>query len=237
MGQHRRMTFEPTEDASAIWSPDGRRLVYRSSGDATLWVMAASGLEKAEKVVRVGGADLVGNSWLPDGTVIATLQPSEGGYHLVTISVQGRSQSSLLTGPGDRINGQVSPDGKWMAYMSNETGNWEVYVTSYPNLQGKFQISAGGGGDPHWRRDGEEIFYVNRKNTLFAVPASAGETFEIGTPVRLFTTRGREPISSTDFYTYDVTADGQRFLVNRIAKPSNPSPAHVVLDWTADLKN
>ncbi|MGH9531360.1 MAG: hypothetical protein ACRD2Q_03145, partial [Terriglobales bacterium] len=233
----RRMTFDPTEDAAALWSPDGQRFVFRSSGNATLWVMAASGLEKAAEVVRVGdNADVVGNSWLPDGTLIASLQPPTGGYHLVTVSMQGKSQRSLLAGPGDRMDGQVSPDRKWMAYMSNETGDWEVYVTRYPQMQGKFQVSNGGGGDPQWRSNGKEIFYVDRKNTLFAVPVSARETFETGTPVRLFTTRGRDPVSSTDSYTYDVTADGQRFLVNRTAKPASVSPVFVVLNWTADLK-
>ncbi|MGH9556382.1 MAG: protein kinase domain-containing protein [Terriglobales bacterium] len=232
-----RMTFDPTEDAAAVWSPNGQKFVFRSSGNATLWVMSASGLEKAAEVIRVGEvADVVSNSWLPDGTVIASLQPPSGGYHLVTISMQGQTQHSLLSGPGDRINGQVSPDRKWLAYMSNESGTWEVYVTRYPEPQGKFQVSAGGGGDPHWRRDGKEIFYVDRKNTLFAVPVSAGEAFETGTPLRLFTTRGREPISSTDFYTYDVTADGQRFLVNRTARPASLSPVFVVLNWTSDLK-
>ncbi len=232
----RRMTFEPSEEAGGGWSPDGQKFMFRSSGEATLWTTAVGGLQKAEPVVKTGdGADLIPNSWLPDGNIVASIQSATSNY-LATISVRDRSLRTLLAGTGSRKNGQVSPDQRWMAYMSNETGNWEVYVTRYPELQGKFQVSAGGGSDPHWRRDGREIFYVDRKNTLFAVPVSAGETFETGTPVRLFTTRGREPVSSTDFYTYDVTPDGQRFLVNRTVKPANPSPAYVVLDWTADLK-
>ncbi|MGH9580800.1 MAG: protein kinase domain-containing protein, partial [Terriglobales bacterium] len=233
----RRMTFDPGEEAGGAWSPDGQKFVFRSSGEAALWTMAAGGLEKAEPVARAGGGvDLLSNSWLPDGNIVTSVQDPTKGNYLATISVRDHSMHTLLAGPGSRTNGQISPDRKWIAYMSNESGNWEVYVTRYPEMQGKVQISSGGGNDPHWRRDGKEIFYVDRKNTLFAVPVNAGLTLEIGTPTRLFTTRGREPVSSTDLYTYDVMADGQRFLVNRNAKPANPSPVYVVLNWTMALR-
>src|SRR6266704_2131102 len=129
-------------------------------------------------------------------------------------------------------NGQISPDGKWVAYASNESGDWEIYVTTFPAASGKWQVSRGGGMEPRWRGDGKEIFYIGAKTTFTAVPVNSEGTFSTGNPTPLFHTQLRAQVSSTDLFNYDVSKDGQRFLVNRYAKPQQVAPLHVVLNAT-----
>jgi len=133
-------------------------------------------------------------------------------------------------GQASETNGQISPDGKWVAYASNETGDWEVYVTTFPNPVGKWQVSRGGGTEPRWRGDGKEIFYIGPKGALTAVEVSTEATFSTGAASPLFQVRGRAPISSADLFTYDVAPDGKRFLVNRYVKPDHAQPLTVVLN-------
>lgn len=137
----------------------------------------------------------------------------------------------------NETSGQISPDGRWVAYASDESGDWEIYVTSFPDAAGKWQVSRGGGTEPRWRSDGKEIFYIGPLGTLTSVPVNSEGTLSTGSPSQLFQIHGRAPISSTDLFTYDVAKDGNRFLVNRYAKPEHVQPLTLVLDAAAELHN
>jgi hypothetical protein len=145
------------------------------------------------------------------------------------VPAAGGNPTPFQVGPGSQKNGQISPDGKWVAYASDESGNWEIYVTTFPGAAGKWQISRGGGTEPRWRGDGREIFYLGPTGVLTAVPVGTEGTFSTGAPTPLFQFHGRAPISSTDVFSYDVTKDGKRFLVNRYVKPERIPPLTIVL--------
>jgi hypothetical protein len=130
---------------------------------------------------------------------------------------------------GNQVNGMISPDGKWAAYASDESGTWEIYVTTFPGAEGKWQVSRGGGKEPRWRADGKEIFYLAPGGMLTAVSVSTINSFATGTPTPLFQFHGRAVISSTDVFSYDVSKDGKRFLVNRYVKPERIEPLTIVL--------
>jgi hypothetical protein len=121
-----------------------------------------------------------------------------------------------------------------VAYASDESGSWEIYVTTFPGAAGKWQISRGGGTEPRWRGDSKEIFYLGPNGMLTAVAVSTEGGFSSSTPVPLFQFRGRAAISSTDVFSYDVTKDGKRFLVNRYVKPEQIAPLTIVLHAEAN---
>jgi Tol biopolymer transport system component len=143
--------------------------------------------------------------------------------------------SLFLKAPSLVRNGQFSPDGKWVAYASNETGKWEIYVTSFPEAQGKWQVSTAGGEQPHWRGDGKELFFLSSDSKMMAVPVTTGAKFDAGVPVPLFQVTPRQQISSRDQFVYDVTRDGQRFLILTPLKNAESQPMSVVLNWPAML--
>jgi Tol biopolymer transport system component len=135
----------------------------------------------------------------------------------------------LQTEFGER-DGRLSPDGRWLAYDSNETGSYEVYVQTFPGKEGKWQVSAKGGTHPVWSRDGKELFYIAGGNKLMAVDVKTGARFEHGVPKALFDARTPGPAS------FDVTPDGKRFLlINSLEQGANP-PMTVVINWAAGLK-
>jgi len=142
----------------------------------------------------------------------------------VLLHASGGKLDPFLSTKSSEANGQISPDGKWVAYASNESGDWEVYVTTFTAAAGKWQVSRGGGTEPRWRADGKELFYIGPKSMFTAVPIDARDSFSSGNPVPLFRTQIRAEVSSTDAFSYDVTQDGQRFLVNRYAKPVQVAP-------------
>jgi len=229
-----RFTFDPAEDVTGVWSRDGKTVAYRSAGGVvgygSVLLKPATGLERERPVFKAKNSDdIIPNSWGPGDQLILCTHQSLSGDHLELVPSAGGSSTPFQVGPGSQKNGQISPDGKWVAYASDESGNWEIYVTTFPAAAGKWQISRGGGSEPRWRGDGKEIFYLGPTGMLTAVPVSTEGTFSTGAPTPLFQFHGRAPISSTDVFSYDVTKDGKRFLVNRYVKPERITPLTVVL--------
>jgi eukaryotic-like serine/threonine-protein kinase len=227
-----RFTFDPAEEVAAVWSRDGSTISYRaiSAEGAVIMTKRGNGLEPEKRIMRGNAVDdLIPNSWFPDGREILSTKQAPSHSYLVKVPIAGGEVVPLLADKSNQTNGQISPDGKWVAYASDESGAWEIYVTSFPGVAGKWQVSRGGGTEPRWRGDGKEIFYIAPSGMLMAVPVDGETVFATGTPMPLFQIRGRAQISSTDVFTYDVTKDGNRFLVNRYEKPEHVPPLMILL--------
>jgi eukaryotic-like serine/threonine-protein kinase len=230
-----RFTFDPSEEVVGVWSRDGNTVAYRENGggSASVLLKPATGLEREKVRYTIPLAtmdDIMPTSWSLDDQQILCIRQTAFGDYLVLLPVAGGEPTRFLNGKGSESNGQISPDGKWVTYASDESGNWEIYVTSFPGAAGKWQVSRGGGTEPRWRGDGKEIFYIAPNGMLIAVPVNSAGAFVTGTPAPLFQIRGRSPISSTDIFTYDVAKDGQRFLVNRYVKPEHVPPLTILLN-------
>ena len=238
-----RFTFGTGEDVVGIWSRDGETIAYRTvAAQVSLMGKASSGLEPEKALFSTDvNLDILPNSWsLDDQQILVTMflndNANERATGLFLIPAAGGKPKPFLETRGSERTGQISPDGKWVAYASTESGDWEIYVTTFPGAEGKWQVSREGGMEPRWRADGKEIYFVSQSGMLMAAPVSTQGGFSSGTPVPLFPLRGRTYISSTDLYTYDVTRDGQRFLVNRFVKADHPVPLTIVLNATAGGK-
>jgi len=232
-----RFTFDPSEEVVGVWSRDGSTVAYRmAAADGTsFYLKPATGLEREKKrytAPKSGMDDFLPNSWSFDNRQILCTRQTASGDYLELLPTAGGEPTRFLTSTGNANNGQISPDGKWVAHASDESGNWEIYVTSFPGAAGKWQVSRGGGTEPRWRGDGKEIFYISPRGTLMAVSVNGETTFVTGTPASLFQVHGRAPISSTDIFTYDVAKDGKRFLVNRYIKPEHIPPLTILLRAT-----
>lgn len=159
----------------------------------------------------------------------------QGNADLWTCNAEGGGDAREVLGtPFNESQGQLAPDGRWLAYTSMESGVPEVYVRAFPGPGGKWQISNGGGGGPQWRGDGRELFFrANRGTTLMAVTIDAGAAFQAGTPARLFevSMTGGDPVRNR----YVAAADGQRFLVNVPQDAAGLDVFNVVLNWTAEV--
>jgi eukaryotic-like serine/threonine-protein kinase len=228
-----RFTFDPAEEVDGVWSRDGSMVAYRSvvPEGVTVFSKQASGLQPEKQLVKSNSVDdYIPNSWSLDGQQLLITFQGPSHTYLALMPTTGGDVTPLLNTKANTTNGQISPDGKWVAYASDESGSWEVYVTSFPGAIGKWQVSRGGGTEPRWRGDGKEMFYIAPSGMLMAVPVNAQSDFATGTPAPLFQIRGRAPISSTDVFTYDVAKDGQRILVNRYVKPEHVPPLTILLN-------
>src|SRR5579862_255575 len=232
-----RFTFLPSEDVVPVWSRDGKDVAYASgvSDGSTLHVKPASGFESEKAVRHVDGIqDIFPMTWTPDGKeILVVREHSEtekpGSTFLELQPVDGSAPRKLIGGDFAVTNGQITSDGKWMAYASNESGNWEVYVTTFPSAMGKWQISRNGGQEPRWQADGKELYFIAPDGMLMAAEITARESFSSGTPMPLFQVRGRAGVSDGDRFTYDVSKDG-KFLVDRYVKPEHVNPLTIVLN-------
>ena len=228
-----RMTFDPALDYVPIWSPDGRQLMFGSSrqGGWRVFLKNADGYGLEKKIFEVerGTWNSVPFDWSRDSKNVLLRKGSELWYFTWPELVA----KPLFQDKWSALNAQFSPDGHWIAYASNETGSWEIYVSPFPSVNGKWQVSQRGGQEPRWRGDGKELFFLAPDGQLMAAPVSVGASLEAGSPVELFHTHRRPHVSSTDIFSYDVTSDGQKFLIN--TKLDNPkfTPPSVLLHWNS----
>ncbi|HKA36470.1 MAG TPA: hypothetical protein VKH43_06585, partial [Thermoanaerobaculia bacterium] len=229
-----RMTFDPADDNYGLWSVDDSRIYFMSlrSGGGDIYTKVSSGTAADERIFSSGS--LKGpTSMSPDGRwLICSVLNPKTKWDLELYSLADRKMSDFLKTDFDELEGEFSPDGRWVAYSSNESGRYEVYVQPFPGPGGKYQISTGGGGMPVWRRDGKELFYLAADQRLMAVPVQTGATFEPGSPAPLFAMRQK---NDPDRH-FDVSADGQRFLVAVPVGEEVSLPVTLIQNWTNLLR-
>jgi hypothetical protein len=192
----------------------------------------ADGSGSEEEISELGAGVFNPWDWSRDGKHILFGKGNELWY----LSWPERVVKPLLQAKWTVRNAQFSPDGRWMAYASNETGRMEIYVSSFPTGTGKWQVSSGGGQEPRWRRDGKELFYLSPGGKMMGVAVTTGSSFKATSPVALFQTHGRQPVSFLDVFSYDVSADGQRFLIATKMDEANAAPLSVLLNWASEIE-
>jgi Tol biopolymer transport system component len=237
-GSSQRLTFDRAIHAEPVWSPDGKQIIFASTrtGLFRLYIKNADGSEE-EKLLPLDqkdDADEYPTSWSPDGKQFLYDRDAESTRPWVA-ELPDLKTNPLFTGTETRKNAQFSPDGKWMAYTSNENGRWEIYVTSFPDLHGKWQVSNNGGTQPRWRGDGKELFYLAPDGMMMTSPVTTGGHFDAGTPLRLFQAHAREQVAGSELVMYDVTRDGQRFLVNTQMETTHGQSMMMILNWPVVL--
>jgi Tol biopolymer transport system component len=237
-----RFTADPVSETGAVWSPDGRRVLYTTErgGSPNLFTKALEGSGAVEPMV-VDPGPIFSEDWSPDNRWVAyTLTNARNGRDIWLKAVGSPdSPQPFLASPFEEGGPRFSADSKWLAFHSNESSATpEVYVAPVGQAGLKKQVSIGGGTTPRWRRDGKELFYASADNRgIMAVPVESTSPFRAGIPSQLFTIGGeRAPRDRTRNTVYDVTPDGQRFLVSIPAGEAETSRIIVVLNWTAGLK-
>jgi tricorn protease-like protein len=231
-----RFTFDASPEERPIWSPDGSRVVFASRN--SLYSKNSTGGEAEEFLVQ---SDLVGapHDWSPDGRFLlyrSGLLTSESGTDLWILPMFGdKKPFPFVKTPFNERDAKFSPDGRWVAYQSNESGSFEIYVQPFPAPDRKSQISTNGGTQVRWNKNGKEIFYISSDGKMMSVPlqlSTDGRFLEIGTPVALFPVRipgGQLLLSAKQQYA--VSSDGERFLVNFIGNESTTSPITIIYNW------
>jgi len=232
-----RLTLVGNTSFTPVWTPDGKRIAFQSNmeGPTTnLYWQRADGSGGLERLTtsEYSQAPI---SFSPDGRLLAFLEINPTtGWDIWVMQLADHKAQAFLQTPFNESVPRFSPDGHWLAYISNESGRYEIYVQPYPGPGGKWQISTEGGTEPTWNSNGRELFY-RRGDKMMAVDITTQRGFTAGKPRVLF--EGRYEPSPGTAPNYDVSPDGQRFLM---LKPSEPAQAatqiNVVLNWFEELK-
>jgi Tol biopolymer transport system component len=228
-----RLTFGRGDEVGPVWSRDGTELLYRSSPTALAEQLVrkpVSGLGGEEKILEWGGT-VFSLDWSPDGRSIVVAQGSvDTSADLWIHSLSGADPKPLVQLPFDQMYAVYSPNGDWIAYQSNESGEFQVYVQPASGGSGRWQLSTEGGLYPRWNREGTELFFIAPPNRMMVVPVSVDDGFQVGVPRLLF--EASLPLSGEA--PYDVTPDGERFVVE--LQRNAASPITLVTNWTALLE-
>jgi Tol biopolymer transport system component len=239
-GTGSKFVFGQAHEGNPVWSPDGSRIVFSSdrkakSGRGDLWMKPLDG-GKEEPVAESEDARTP-EDWSRDGRFIScTVIPARGkrNYQLWILDTAEKNRVAPFATEGlALVASRFSPDGRWIAYASNESGRFDVYVRPFPSGAGTWQVSTAGGGFPVWRSDGKELFFISLDFKVMAAPVSAEPGFHAGTPVALFALH--PPPNGNISSLYDVSRDGQRFLVNSLASDVISPPFDLFVHWTALL--
>jgi hypothetical protein len=226
-----RFSFSKGDASAPTFSPDGSRIVYAVGND--LVERTADG-QGAEMPLAKFDLTTFVTDWSPDGRFIVFASQGKGtGFDIWIMPASGdRTPHPWLQTPFNELNAAFSPDGRYLAYQSNESGRQEIYVQSFPGPGGKWQVSSNGGSQPHWRGDGKELFFRSLDQKIMAVDVTTGATFEAGVPKALFLVHLDATLARNHFLP---SKDGQRFLL--VATPARDAitPTTVVLNWFADL--
>jgi Tol biopolymer transport system component len=223
-----RFTFDRGRDASPVWSADGQTIVWQ--GPTATYAKASSGARREELLYN---APWIPDESVPDGTAVLFHPNSPRQVSMIPLAGADRTARPIIEGQGITTHARISPDGRWVAFSNADSGRFEVFVQQFPTASGRWQVSTDGGIQPKWRRDGKELYYLGLESTLMAAPIALGVLAEVGKAEPLFRTRV-EPSTGFFWHQYDVSPDGQRFLINT---PENVTmPVTVVLNWPTLLK-
>jgi dipeptidyl aminopeptidase/acylaminoacyl peptidase len=235
-----RLTSNSDNDAFPIWSPDGTSVAFQSYQKGVageIYRTSATTTEPEQLLLSVAEVTHP-MDWSPDGRFVLYRSQPQGSntsqWNLWAAPVDGSAKPFPVVQTNfDERDGQFSPDGKWIAFESNETGRYEVYIQPFPS-GARIPVSSSGGAQVRWRRDGQELFYIALDGRLMAVPIRFAETGQpdIGAAVPLFMTDvGGAIVQGVTRQQYAVSADGQRFLMNTLVEAAHAAPITLILNW------
>jgi serine/threonine-protein kinase len=240
-----RLTFDPGSNRSPLWAPDGQRLAFSRATEGTdeeVYWQAADGSGTATALTEGSKRAMLPGDFSPDGASL--FYQEDGPPHdvwMVPVDGPRTAGKALLAGPANEYNATVSPGGDRLAYQSDESGRYEIYVRPFPDVDtGKRQISTDGGTRPRWSRDGRELFYFMNSGfdagALMAVPVEPGTSLTFGRPTMLF--QGNYPSPNTGRGLFDVSPDGQRFLMIKNVEGGEAARPQIVVveNWDQELK-
>jgi Tol biopolymer transport system component len=232
-----RFTFEPGNENLPLWSPDGKRIAFVSDDSKAtgICVRNVSGSGDRELLGRVS-ANVVPTDWSPDGATIVFEDGTPATRSdLWLLPLEGdRKPRPFLNGSYNEAQGRFSPDGRYLAYTSDESGRPEIYVQAFPDRSEKWQISTRGGSDPEWSADGRELFYLGSDQQMMSVAVHGEPTLTMELPRALFPARVAQPIGPRNHYA--VSRDGQRFFVLAARDNRSIPPVNVMTNWIAELQ-